>query len=304
MTASRCSTGRSRSPTWSPTRSAAGGRARPRRARVPGRAARPRRAAGPAGHRQGGWQPAYPGLPDYMVNHQRKPGIGPLSGWRGEDGDKTGVGAPNPDQLKRYIENGGFSCRCIAPEDAYFKHANAATSTGRSRRACSRSPSPRSSSSISSRCASSSLPRRGKGIASRPSITARGSRPVSTRCPSGIRRSRAGSMAARLSAARHHPAPDAHVSFLGLAECLAAADPRRERALCPRRCLRRGRPVGDGDWALVTSHMGEIRVKPGARMDAVNGTTLWTWNAIGKRGRLGARTRTRRRPRAASCSTI
>jgi uncharacterized protein with LGFP repeats len=26
-----------------------------------------------------------------------------------------------------------------------------------------------------------------------------------------------------------------------------------------------------------------------ARMDAVNGSTLWTWNAIGKRaGRLGA----------------
>jgi len=37
-----------------------------------------------------------------------------------------------------------------------------------------------------------------------------------------------------------------------------------------------------GDWALVSSQSGEIRVKV-ARMDAVNGSTLWTWNAIGKR---------------------
>jgi anaerobic selenocysteine-containing dehydrogenase len=37
-----------------------------------------------------------------------------------------------------------------------------------------------------------------------------------------------------------------------------------------------------GDWALVSSQSGEIRVKI-ARMDAVNGSTLWTWNAIGKR---------------------
>jgi hypothetical protein len=40
--------------------------------------------------------------------------------------------------------------------------------------------------------------------------------------------------------------------------------------------------VGDGDWALVSSQSAEIRV-PGARMEAVNGSTLWTWNAIGKR---------------------
>ena len=38
----------------------------------------------------------------------------------------------------------------------------------------------------------------------------------------------------------------------------------------------------DGDWAHVTSHHGQITVSV-ARMDAVNGKTLWTWNAIGKR---------------------
>ena len=47
-------------------------------------------------------------IPDYIVNHERAPGIGPLAGWRGEDGTDHGRGAPNPDQLKRYVENGGF----------------------------------------------------------------------------------------------------------------------------------------------------------------------------------------------------
>ncbi len=38
----------------------------------------------------------------------------------------------------------------------------------------------------------------------------------------------------------------------------------------------------DGDWARVTSPHGEI-VVPVAHMAALNETTVWTWNAIGKR---------------------
>ena len=45
-----------------------------------------------------------------MVNHERRPGVGPLMGWRG-NGDEIGRGAPNPDQLQRYIDNGGFRPR-------------------------------------------------------------------------------------------------------------------------------------------------------------------------------------------------
>ncbi len=71
--------------------------------------------------------PKYPGgYPDYMVNHERQPGIGPLAGWRGADGDKTGIGEPNPDQLERYKANGAFFATHIPPEAAYFKHANKA----------------------------------------------------------------------------------------------------------------------------------------------------------------------------------
>jgi len=38
----------------------------------------------------------------------------------------------------------------------------------------------------------------------------------------------------------------------------------------------------EGDWAWVTSTHGKIKV-PVVRMDALNGKTIWTWNAIGKR---------------------
>ena len=65
------------------------------------------------------------GYADYMVNHERAPGIGPLAGWRG-DGDSHGRGAPNPDQLQRYIGNGGFWQHHLPAEQIYFKHANRA----------------------------------------------------------------------------------------------------------------------------------------------------------------------------------
>ena len=37
---------------------------------------------------------------DYIVNHQRRPGVGPLAGFRGEDGTgRPDAATPNPDQL-------------------------------------------------------------------------------------------------------------------------------------------------------------------------------------------------------------
>ena len=66
----------------------------------------------------------YADYADYITRHERSPGIGPLAGWRGEDGTKTGRGAPNPDQLKRYIENGGFWHHELPPGQRYYKMAN------------------------------------------------------------------------------------------------------------------------------------------------------------------------------------
>lgn len=67
----------------------------------------------------------YPeGYKDYMVNHERTPGIGPLAGWRNKDGSGQGTGEVNPDQLQRYIDNGSFWHHEFEPEQQYYKHAN------------------------------------------------------------------------------------------------------------------------------------------------------------------------------------
>ena len=67
----------------------------------------------------------YPGgYPDYLVNHERAPGIGSLAGWRGEDGNSHGTGSPNKNQLDKYVENGCFWEHELPPEQHYFKHAN------------------------------------------------------------------------------------------------------------------------------------------------------------------------------------
>ena len=56
----------------------------------------------------------------------------------------------------------------------------------------------------------------------------------------------------------------------------------------------------DGDWVWVTSHHGRIKVEV-ARTEAVNASTIWTWNAHRQaRGRHGGSTATRRKPKRAS----
>ena len=68
--------------------------------------------------------PKFKDYPDYITNHERMPGVGPLAGFRGADGAKKGVGEPNPDQLQRYIDNGCFWRDHLPPEQGYYKHAN------------------------------------------------------------------------------------------------------------------------------------------------------------------------------------
>jgi anaerobic selenocysteine-containing dehydrogenase len=80
-------------------------------------------------------RPKYPGgYADYLVRHERAPGIGPLAGWRGvaddvangADGPGNGTGPPNPRQLDRYIENGCFWHHALPAGQRYFKHVNRA----------------------------------------------------------------------------------------------------------------------------------------------------------------------------------
>ncbi len=67
--------------------------------------------------------PRYADYADYIVNHERAPGVGLLAGWRG-DGTQHGKGSPNPQQLDRYRENGGFWHTDVPAAGRYFKMAN------------------------------------------------------------------------------------------------------------------------------------------------------------------------------------
>ncbi|HET6545711.1 MAG TPA: molybdopterin dinucleotide binding domain-containing protein, partial [Rhodanobacteraceae bacterium] len=68
--------------------------------------------------------PAYRNYADYMVRHERAPGVGMLAGWRGADGSQAGKGAINPDQLQRYIEHGCFFEARVPEAGAYYRMGN------------------------------------------------------------------------------------------------------------------------------------------------------------------------------------
>ena len=175
----------------------------------------------------------YPGgYPDYMVNHERAPGLGPLAGWRGKDGKAKGRGAPNPDQLKAYIDNGCHWFYELPDHMKYYRHANwdylgLVHLHGLHGKARADHPPAllRTPAEIS--------PRR-----ARPWKNPAARRPRQAHL--NLFRSRALLVSALrrrhgfrhgISHARHHPAPHGHVSFLGLAECLAPPNPRAQLAL-------------------------------------------------------------------------
>ncbi len=70
------------------------------------------------------YTPKFPnGYVDYMVNHERQAGIGPLAGWRG-NGEVFGKGKVNPNQINEYIKNGCFHKHEFPKNQNYYKFAN------------------------------------------------------------------------------------------------------------------------------------------------------------------------------------
>ena len=127
---------------------------------------------------------------DYIANHERRPGVGPLAGFRGADGKAEGVGAPNPDQLQRYVANGCFWQYHHTPEALYYKHANAGV-PGR-RQAAGPDRQHGADRAAALQRAAAEIPPRRRGP--RPDPAARGAArahraDISIRCRSGIRRS-------------------------------------------------------------------------------------------------------------------
>ena len=68
----------------------------------------------------------YKDYADYITNHIRRPGVGPLAGFRlGENGQiQGGRGDVNDAQIDNYIANGGFWIEHVPEEAAYYKPFN------------------------------------------------------------------------------------------------------------------------------------------------------------------------------------
>jgi hypothetical protein len=107
----------------------------------------------------------------------------------------------------------------------------------------------------------------------------------------------AGDRQAQVSAGRDHPAADGDVSLLGLAERLAASDPRAQRALCeyPHRAQTRHRgrrldlgriAVGQGEMHRETFRGGRTRHGMDLECDRQGGGRL---EPVPRRQRIAAR---------------
>ena len=219
---------------------------------------------------------------DYMVNHIRKPGVGPLAGWRGKNGDKSGRGESNPDQIKRYIENGGFFEAKVPDEALYFKHANMAWQNWAIEMGLQDEPYENIFQLYLEPLRKFQLCAEGKTEPQPPDTHRERIKkcfdPLPTWYPTFE-----GSLISDEEYPHHaltqRPAAMYH-SWGSQNAWLRQIHGTNPMYVPGQICDAEG--LEDGDWATVKSHHGEITV-PIKRMEAVNPSTIWTWNAIGKR---------------------
>jgi sulfite dehydrogenase (quinone) subunit SoeA len=223
----------------------------------------------------------YPrGFAQFMVEHERAPGVGLLAGWRGVDGTKTGFGEPNPNQLERYVEHGCVWEAQVPAAARYYKMANRdylewARSLGFLA----------STEAIVLQLYCETLQRfrlaaRGHGaMQPPPRDRERVARyfdplpfwyaPVATQEEAGY----------PLHAITQRPMFMYH-SWGSQNAWLRQIAARNCLYLNPRTAQEYA--VGDGDWIWLASPLGRIRVQAKWHSATAPGT-LWTWNAIGKR---------------------
>jgi sulfite dehydrogenase (quinone) subunit SoeA len=221
--------------------------------------------------------PAFADYADYITRHQRKPGIGPLAGFRG-DGTATGRGAPNPDQIARYIANGGVFTDHIPEGAAFFKPWNAAYWDWAVSRGIADAPQPYRLNLYSEPMARFRRAAQGHGPHQPPEhLRARligAFDPLPGWYPAG------------------DDAPDYPLHALTQRPMAMyhawGSQNAWLRQIHGHNPLYIPQTVWDemgfqpGDWAWAISPHGRIKV-PVAPMAALNPQTVWTWNAIGKR---------------------
>ena len=227
-------------------------------------------------------RPLYTSYADYIVRHQRRPGIGPLAGFRGEDGRAIGRGEPNPGQLRRYIDNGGFWTHHLPPEQLYFKYANRDYLAGARAMGFITSDAPIVLQLYSEPLQRFRLAAEGHGARVPPDRLRERVRTYCDPLPIWyVPLEEAMTDRARfpLHAITQRPMAMYH-SWGSHNAWLRQILPENRIYLHQELAAELG--IRDEDWVWVESRNG--RVKCRARtMAGVNRNTVWTWNAIGKR---------------------
>ncbi|MBV1796924.1 molybdopterin oxidoreductase family protein [Siccirubricoccus sp. G192] len=226
--------------------------------------------------------PRWKDYPDYIVNHQRMPGVGPLAGWRGEDGSKKGLGEPNPDQLQRYIENGCFWRDHLPPEQLYFKHANRAYLDQAKAMGLIGKSDQIVLQLWSEPLQKSRLAAEGHGAKQPPERLRERIRTYCDPLPfwyAPLEHAVQDLGEFPLSAVTQRPMAMYH-SWGSMNAWLRQIHGSNKLYMARGRGLEMG--LTDDDWVWVESRAGRLKCQV-KLMEGVNPDTVWTWNAIGKR---------------------
>lgn len=219
----------------------------------------------------------YKDYADYIVNHERKPGIGPLANFRG-DGTAHGRGDVNPAQLERYIENGGFAVNHIPQGANYYKPWNMAYQKWAVGMGIFDKPQPYLFSLYSEPMRRFQLAAEGHGDRQPP--THLRDRVHTAMLPLPHWQSPTSEDTAYpLHALTQRPMAMYH--SWGSQNAWLRQIHGRNPLYVPQKIWDQNE-FSEGDWARVTSPHGEITV-PVALHAGLNEHTIWTWNAIGKR---------------------
>jgi anaerobic selenocysteine-containing dehydrogenase len=220
----------------------------------------------------------YADYADYMINHERKPGIGPLAGWRSED--DTGRGPINPEQIDRYIENGGVWIKHVPENASYFKPWNADYQDWAVETGLYDSPQPYLFQLYVEPLQKFNNAAHGMGEHQPPENVRDQMKRVMSPLPIWY-------PTATVDNEDEYPLhaltqrPMAMYHSWGSQNAWLRQIHGMNPMYLPTKVMKDHGFV-DGDWAKVSSPNGEITV-PVAEMAALNENTIWTWNAIGKR---------------------
>ncbi|WP_208350151.1 molybdopterin oxidoreductase family protein [Pseudaestuariivita rosea] len=221
----------------------------------------------------------YKDYADYMTHHIRRPGIGPLAGWR-EGGDSRGDA--NPNQIDRYIENGGFWMEHIPDEALYYKPWNKAYQDWAVAKGFYDSVQPYIFQLYVEPMRKFQRAADGHGTRQPPDHLRDQIRQKMDPLPIWYdvnEEDQQGSDEFSIHALTQRPMAMYH--SWGTQNAWLRQIHGRNPMYIPTK-LWEANGFNTGDWARVTSPHGSITV-PVAHMAALNDHTIWTWNAIGKR---------------------